>query len=137
MMQQSLLATKPKTDDEVFRRLEAGEGTPLIHQTESSEALPALPPDASLKEKAVTVGAGIGVVSNALSLFLSAHPVAMCSSILGLVLSPVAAFQQRKITQARALEKTNKVMKEQVEKLQHENSRLQDQEKQIGTSVLK
>ena len=133
-MQQRQANSQGNSSVDALQRLEAGEGTPLI----SGEVpLPALPEGASLSEKVVFGTAGVGFVSNALSLILSPHVTVMCSAALGMLLTPFCAFQQKKITQARALKKTNEVMQEEVVKLHRENDRLQEQEKDMSASVLK
>ena len=57
------------------------------------------------------------------------------SGVLGLVLAPYAAFQQRKITEIESLKETNEVMQEEVAHLTAENGRLQAQVQQIEKSV--
>lgn len=78
------------------------------------------------------------VITSLLSLFLEAsasHPSVVISGVLGLVLAPYAAFQQRKITEIESLKETNEVMQEEVAHLTAENGRLQAQVQQIEKSV--
>jgi len=65
----------------------------------------------------------------------ASHPSVLISGVLGLVLAPYAAFQQRKITQVEALKETNEVMHEEMAHLAAENNRLQTQVQQIEKSV--
>ena len=125
----------PVSDEALFR---AEEGTPLIRSASGDEIvpLPELPEDASLKEKAMALVGGLGFGTNFLAIFFSPNPLVFVSSVLGMMISPFAAFQQRKLTQVRALDETNDRMQLEVEQLQKENSRLQEQEKKMGASVV-
>jgi len=64
-----------------------------------------------------------------------AHPIIFVTGVLGLVLSPYAAFQQRKITQVEALKETNEAMEEEVTKLTAENNRLEAQVQKMEETV--
>lgn len=78
------------------------------------------------------------VITSLLSILLEAsasHPSVLISGVLGLLLAPYAAFQQRKITEVEALKETNEVMQGEVTHLTAENSRLQAQVQQIEKSV--
>jgi len=78
------------------------------------------------------------VVSSLLSLVLETsvvHPSVLISGALGLVLSPYAAFQQRKITQTQALKETNEVMEAEVAHLTAENVRLETSVQKVQQSV--
>ena len=78
------------------------------------------------------------VITSLLSILLEAsasHPSVLISGVLGLLLAPYAAFQQRKITEVEALKETNEVMQGEVTHLTAENSRLQAQVRQIEKSV--
>lgn len=63
------------------------------------------------------------------------HPSVFISGALGMILSPYAAFQQRKITEVEALQKINESLEEEVTHLQAENTKLTDQVKQVEGSV--
>jgi hypothetical protein len=63
------------------------------------------------------------------------HPIVYISGILGVVLSPAAALQQRKLTEVEALRETNQRMTENVQVLQHENNRLASQVETMQVSV--
>jgi len=63
------------------------------------------------------------------------HPSVLISSALGLVLSPYAAFQQRKITQTQALKETNEVLEAEVAHWTAENARLQASVQNMQQSV--
>ena len=54
----------------------------------------------------------------------SAHPVVWISSILGMIVSPVAAVQQHKLTQVEALAQTNERLDTEVKQLSEQNERL-------------
>lgn len=142
-------------DTEKIQRMEAGESTPLLVTTppatvmtsgtttttsatggEGSSRIMSEMPEVCRRELIVTTGAGIGFICNAISMVLSTHPIIMVTSILGLLVTPFAAFQQKKITQARALAQTNQVLAEQVQRLNQETNRLQAQEKQLASSVV-
>lgn len=80
----------------------------------------------------------ITVITSLLSVILEAsasHPSVLISGVLGLVLAPYAAFQQRKITQVETLKETNEALQGEVAHLTAENDRLQSQVQQIETSV--
>lgn len=65
------------------------------------------------------------------------NPSVMVSSILGILLSPYAAFQQRKITQTEALKQTVEYMQTEVDYLTTENDRLSNQVHSVEESVSK
>jgi len=64
------------------------------------------------------------------------HPIVLVSGILGLLVSPYAAFQQRKLTQLEALHQTNAALEEEVEGLENENMRYKKAVQELEESVL-
>ena len=129
--------TSEQAAEDPLHRAEVGEGTPLVLASDNDVPLPELPADASWKEKATAVTAGVGFGTSFLALLFSPSPTVFVSGLTGMLLAPYAAFQQRKLTQVRALKETNHVMQLEVEELQTQNKRLQEQEKRMGASVLR
>lgn len=117
---------------DVLQRVEVGEGTPLVQ-----EPLPRLPRNSTFKDKVVTALAALGFTANLLSTMLSPQPSVFLSAVLGMLLSPYAIFQMRKLSQVRALKETNTRMQEEVGRYQYENMRLQHQEEELAASVVK
>lgn len=80
----------------------------------------------------------IKVLSSILSLiFESSQPAVLVSAMLGILLSPYAAFQQRKLTETEALRQTVEQFEEEVNYLQVENARLKNQVATMEESVSK
>lgn len=82
----------------------------------------------------------IKVLTSLLSMileFTALHPSVLISGTLGLILSPYAAFQQRKLTQTEALHQTNELLEHEVNHLSIENSKLTKQVQHIEESVSK
>jgi len=79
------------------------------------------------------------VLTSLLSIVMEAavHPVVLVSGFLGLLLSPYAAFQQRKLTQVEALGQTNAVLEAQVSELEVENAKLRKSVQEMEESVIK
>ena len=77
------------------------------------------------------------VLSSVLSLVFqaAAHPSVFVSGMLGTLLSPYAAIQQRKLTEVQALEETNERLESEVNQLSAENERLSGQVKEVESSV--
>lgn len=115
---------------DVLHRIEVGEGTPLVQ-----EPLPEIPEGSTFKERIVTTLAGLGFGTNLLSVLFSSQSSVFWSGILGMLLSPYAMFQQRKLVQVRVLGETNVRMQDEVGRLQIENTRLQHQEEELSASV--
>eukprot|EP00525_Craspedostauros_australis_P013159 CAMPEP_0198110196 /NCGR_PEP_ID=MMETSP1442-20131203/2216_1 /TAXON_ID= /ORGANISM="Craspedostauros australis, Strain CCMP3328" /LENGTH=261 /DNA_ID=CAMNT_0043766153 /DNA_START=84 /DNA_END=869 /DNA_ORIENTATION=- len=122
--------------------VETGEAAPLT----GGEAVPAdeegmlkpMPEGGSITEKAVAGTAAISVIVNVVSLILNAivlNPIFLVSSLLGVAAGPFAAFQEQKITQAKALAETNEKFSEEVDHLKNENVRLTTQLESLGSSV--
>ena len=65
----------------------------------------------------------------------AAHPVVWISSVLGLIVSPLAAFQQHKLTQVEALSQTNERLEQDVSQLAAQNTRLTANLQQAEESV--
>lgn len=65
----------------------------------------------------------------------SVHPVVWVSSILGLIVSPLAAMQQHKLTQVEALSQTNERLEAEVSQLVVQNTRLSTTLQQSEESV--
>lgn len=121
--------TMPTGD--VLHRVEVGEGTPLVQ-----EPFPELPTGSTFKEKIVTALAALGFGTNLLSVIFAPQRSVVVSGIMGMILTPYALFQQRKLRQVRALAETNVRMQDEVGRLQNENTRLQHQEEELGVSVV-
>jgi hypothetical protein len=115
---------------DVLYRVEVGEGTPLVQ-----EPLPEIPEGSTSKEKIVTALAGLGFGTNLLLVLFSSQASVFWSGIFGMLLAPYALFQQRKLVQVRVLAETNVRMQDEVGRLQVENTRLQHQEEELGTSA--
>jgi hypothetical protein len=78
------------------------------------------------------------VLSSILSLlFESSQPAVLVSAVLGIILSPYAAFQQRKLTETEALRQTVEQFEEEVNYLEVENARLKNQVTAMEESVSK
>ncbi len=125
----TLLLTEMSSGD-VLYRVEVGEGTPLVQ-----EPLPEIPEGSTSKEKIVTALAGLGFGTNLLLVLFSSQASVFWSGIFGMLLAPYALFQQRKLVQVRVLAETNVRMQDEVGRLQVENTRLQHQEEELGTSA--
>lgn len=125
-------------DDDV----EIGEQTPLLQQrtttAEDDMVLQDMKAE-SLKERAVTATAFVGFFSSITSIILeaTAHPSVWVSGILGLVIAPYSALQQKKLTHVEALQQTNQVLEVEVENLEAENARLKQTIQEMEESVLK
>ena len=65
------------------------------------------------------------------------NPFVWVSGFLGLIIAPMAAFQQHKLTQVEALAQTNERLSSEVDQLSAENGRLQASVQQMEESVLK
>jgi len=114
------------------RDLELGESTPLIGGKQPLGELP----EYSWRERAVAVLAAISVAASVISIIVSlGNPLIICSAVLGLLAAPYAVFQQQKITQCLALVETNKRVREEVDTLNRENRKLQENVEQLETSV--
>ena len=85
--------------------MEVGERTPLVNGGDD-EVLKDLP-ESTKKEKAVAGLAIVSFVASVASIVFIGNPVTYISGILGAVMSPYAAIQQRKITDVDALSETN------------------------------
>jgi cell division protein FtsB len=118
--------------------LEAGEGTPLLSSAGEPAPLQEMKAE-SLKERAVAGTAAVSCVTSVLAVLFEAtsHPTVWVSGILGAVLAPYAALQQRKLTQTEALHQTNERMAQEVEQLTAENGRLSKQVKEMEETVIK
>ena len=84
--------------------MEVGERTPLVNGDD--EVLKDLP-ESTKKEKAVAGLAVVSFVASVASIVFISNPVTYISGILGAIMSPYAAIQQRKITDVDALSETN------------------------------
>ena len=67
----------------------------------------------------------------------AAHPSVYISGLLGVLLAPYAAIQQRKLTEVQALDETNERLESEVNQLAAENERLSAQVKSVESSVSK
>jgi hypothetical protein len=78
------------------------------------------------------------VVTSFLSIFLQAasHSSVLVSGVLGCLLSPLAVFQQRKVTQIKAFEQTNALIEKEIVQLELVNQTLQQSVQQLQESVL-
>ncbi|KAL7573364.1 hypothetical protein ACA910_011724 [Epithemia clementina (nom. ined.)] len=123
--------------------LEAGEATPLLSNSNSNNNNNDDPPALqdikaeSLKERAVSAVAAVnfGLAILTLMFQAAAHPVVWISSVLGLIVSPLAAMQQHKLTQVEALSQTNERLEAEVAQLAEQNSRLAANLQQAEESV--
>mmetsp|Transcript_856 Transcript_856/g.1138 ORF Transcript_856/g.1138 Transcript_856/m.1138 type:complete len:268 (-) Transcript_856:117-920(-) len=117
----------------------AGETTPLLAGSSTNDEPPPLADikAESLKEKTVSGVAAVNFVMSALTLIFHAatNPVVWLSGILGLLISPLAAMQQHKLTQVEALAQTNERLQSEVDDLGHQNSRLSNNLQQTEESV--
>ena len=90
--------------------MEAGERTPLVvndrGENDNDEVLKDLP-ESTKKEKAVAGLAVVSFVASVASIVFVSNPITYISGILGAIMSPYAAIQQRKITDVDALSETN------------------------------
>ncbi|KAL3944138.1 MAG: hypothetical protein SGBAC_001785 [Bacillariaceae sp.] len=112
--------------------LELGESTPLMGGKKPLGDLP----EYSWRERAVAVLAAVSVAASVISIIVSlGNPLVICSAVLGLLAAPYAVFQQQKITQCLALVETNKRVREEVDTLNRENRKLQENVEQLETSV--
>jgi hypothetical protein len=78
------------------------------------------------------------VVTSALSLIVesvSQHPSILISGVLGMLLSPYAAFQQRKISEVEALHQTNVLLEQELTHIKEENAKLSVQVQEVQTTV--
>jgi hypothetical protein len=113
--------------------VELGEHTPLLGSDD--KPLKALP-KYSWRERGVALLAVISVLSSVCSIFFSlGNPLVIASSVLGIGVAPYAVFQQQKITHVEALAETNKKVQEEVNQLQRENGRLQENVEDLSASV--
>lgn len=114
--------------------LELGENTPLIGGKKPLGDLPKY----TWKERAVAGLAAVSVAVSIVSIIVSlANPLVLCSAVLGLIAAPYAVFQQQKITQVLALAETNKRVREEVDQLNRENRKLQENVEHLESSVKK
>jgi cell shape-determining protein MreC len=79
------------------------------------------------------------VITSVLSLVFQAagHPTVFVSGLLGTILAPYAAIQQRKLTEVEALAETNERLTSEVDQLATENERLSTQVQTMEKSVAK
>jgi hypothetical protein len=87
--------------------VEAGERTPLVGDDAHDEVLKDLP-ESTKKEKAVAGLAVVSFLASLATIIFDGGLFTNISGILGVMLSPYAAIQQRKITDVDALSETNK-----------------------------
>ncbi|CAJ1953501.1 unnamed protein product [Cylindrotheca closterium] len=112
--------------------LELGESTPLMGGKKPLGELP----EYSWRERAVAALAAVSVAASVVSIIVSlGNPLVIVSAVLGLLAAPYAVFQQQKITQCLALVETNQRVREEVDTLNRENRKLQENVEQLGTSV--
>lgn len=117
--------------------IEAGETTSLLHNGPDNEPPPLQDMKAeSLKEKAVAGLGVVGFLSSFASLFWGDYPSVYLSGLLGTLLSPYAALQQRKLTHVEALRQTNERFQEEVDQLTNENLRLSNASQQLSEAVM-
>eukprot|EP00523_Entomoneis_sp_CCMP467_P008087 CAMPEP_0168734978 /NCGR_PEP_ID=MMETSP0724-20121128/9095_1 /TAXON_ID=265536 /ORGANISM="Amphiprora sp., Strain CCMP467" /LENGTH=272 /DNA_ID=CAMNT_0008782105 /DNA_START=60 /DNA_END=878 /DNA_ORIENTATION=- len=124
--------------------LEAGESTPLLLNDPTTAAVdndePAPLQDIkaeSLKERTVSAVAAVNFFLSVLTLMFQAalHPVVWISGFLGLLISPLAAMQQHKLTQVEALAQTNERLQMEVDDLATQNTRLSVNLQEMEESV--
>jgi hypothetical protein len=105
--------TNPEDDDKILNELE--EWTPI--------------------EKSVAIFASISVVSSIISLVISLNPISKCTAILGILIPPYCLYQERKITDIKALKETNQRLEYEVSQLSNSNQKLNNQNDQIESTV--
>lgn len=131
-------ATITSTNEPVLD-LEAGEQTPLVDKKPNFQEYPPLQDmkAETYKEQIVAVLAGVGSGSALLALLFasSGNPTILFSGSLGVGLSPYAAFQQRKLTEAEALEQLNQHMDAEMDQLMYENKRLAGQVRELKDTI--
>lgn len=116
-----------------------GESTPLLNGNVDEEEPPPLQDlkAESLKERTVSAVAAVNFGLAILTLLFqaAAHPIVWLSGILGLLISPLAAMQQHKLTQVEALAQTNERLQMEVDDLAAQNARLSNTLQQSEESV--
>lgn len=105
--------TNPEDDDKILNELE--EWTPV--------------------EKSVALFGIVAVLSSIISLVISFNPISKCTAILGILIPPYCIYQERKITDIKALKETNERLEYEVSQLSNSNQKLNDQNNQIEASV--
>lgn len=105
--------TNPEDDDKILNELE--EWTPV--------------------EKCVALFGIVAVLSSIISLVISFNPISKCTAILGILIPPYCIYQERKITDIKALKETNERLEYEVSQLSNSNQKLNDQNNQIEASV--
>jgi len=115
--------------------MEVGERTPLVNGVGGDDEVLKDLPESTKKERAVAGLAVVSFVASVASIVFIANPITYISGILGAVMSPYAAIQQRKITDVDALSETNQRLKEEVDQLKGENDKLEAQVSTLSTSV--
>jgi FtsZ-binding cell division protein ZapB len=105
--------TDPEDDDKILGEVE--EWTPV--------------------EKSVTIFASAAVVSSIISLVITFNPVSKFAAILGILIPPYCVYQERKITDIKALKETNQRLEYEVSQLSSSNETLNLQNNQIEASL--
>jgi len=113
------------------------ETSPLIVNTnpEDDDVLLGDLPPWTLKEVSVTGLAAATVATSIGVLVITSNPIAMAAGVIGLLVPPYTAFQEQKITDCTAMDKTNKVMANELNNLEHENGRLEIETGELKNSV--
>jgi len=90
----------------------------------------------TIREQVVATLGAATFGTNIAAMFVElGHPAVIVSGTVGALAGPVAALQQRKITEVAALRETNERLSEEVDELHHENERLQANVVEIQESV--
>ncbi len=66
---------------------------------------------------------------------ISINPIIYVTAILGITLPPYSAFQEKEITDRRAMRQTNESMTREMENLQYNNDRLKAENEKLEGSV--
>lgn len=76
------------------------------------------------------------VLTSTIALFIAGiNPIIYVTAILGITLPPYSAFQEKKITDCRAMRQTNESMTREMENLQYNNDRLKAENEKLEGSV--
>lgn len=93
-------------------------------------------PDWTIKEKVVTVLAGISAVFSVFSIILFlANPLVIMTGLFGILIPAYSSLQQQKITESEALKETNESLDRELLDLKLENDRLEDKVARLEGSV--
>lgn len=76
------------------------------------------------------------VLTSTLALFIAGiNPIIYVTAILGITLPPYSAFQEKKITDCKAMRQTNESMTREMENIRFNNERLKAENKKLEGSI--